>query len=194
MAKKKKKAEYLETFLFPGIDVLYPVYAFNEEGKVINFKSIIYPTPKSRKKFTRGKQLAKRSMQAKIFDAIINIGYFDPLEVIREFPIVIQNSQRLPGQTGMYMLLDYYFPELRLAVELDSELHSEEKDKIRDQYLANLGIAVWRINGLHNPSIQKNEFKELTKWMRENGTKPRLSFDFQRDIREWVQKKSPWEP
>lgn len=194
MAKKKKKAEYLETFLFPGIDVLYPVYAFNEEGKVINFKSIIYPTPKSRKKFTRGKQLAKRSMQAKIFDAIINIGYFDPLEVIREFPIVIQNSQRLPGQTGMYMLLDYYFPELRLAVELDSELHSEEKDKIRDQYLANLGIAVWRINGLHNPSIQKKEFKELTKWMRENGTKPRLFFDFQRDIREWVQKKSPWEP
>ena len=33
MAKRKN---YLETFLFPGIDVLYPVYAFNEEGKIIN--------------------------------------------------------------------------------------------------------------------------------------------------------------
>lgn len=190
MAKRKN---YLETFLFPGIDVLYPVYAFNEEGKIINFKSIIYPSPKSKKKFTRGKQLANRSMQAKIFDAIINIGYFDPLKVILEFPIVIQNSLRLPGQTGMYMLLDYYFPELRLAVELDSELHSKEKDKLRDQYLGNLGIAVWRINGLHKPSVQKKEFPELTKWMRENGKKPMISFDFQKDVREWVQKKSPYD-
>ena len=188
MAKKEKN--YLETFLFPGIDVLYPVYALNEEGKLVNFKSIIYPSPRSRKKFTRGKQLAIRSAQAKIFDAIINIGFFDPLVVIPEFPIVIQNSLRLPGQKGMYMLLDYYFPELRLAVELDSDLHSEEKDKLRAQYLSNLGIAVWRINGLHKPSVQKKEFKELTKWMRENGVKPLISFDFQKDLRDWIYKKS----
>lgn len=185
MAKKKN---YLETFLFPGIDVLYPVYALNENGKVINFKAIIYPSPKSRKKFTRRKQLVNRSMQAKIFDAIINIGYFNPLTVIPEFPIVIQNSLRLPGQTGMYLLLDYYFPELRLAVELDSDLHSPEKDKIRDKYLENLGIAVWRINGLHKPTVQKKEFPELTKWMRENGEKTPISFDFQKDLREWIRK------
>ena len=188
MAKKK---DYLETFLFPGIDVLYPVYALNEDGKVINFKSIIYPSPKSKKKFTRGKQLANRSMQAKIFDAIINIGYFDPLIVIPEFPVVIQNSLRLPSQEGMYMLLDYYFPELRLAVELDSDLHNPEKDKIRDQYLSNLGMAVWRINGLHKPTVQKKEFKELTKWMRENGTKTPLSFDFQGDLKTWISRQNP---
>ena len=74
-----KKLNYLETFTFPGIDVLYPVYALNENGRVMNFKSIIYPTPKSKKKFTRGKQLASRSLQAKIFDAIINIGYFNQI-------------------------------------------------------------------------------------------------------------------
>ena len=28
---------------------------------------------------------------AKIFDAIINIGYFNPLTVYREFPIIIEN-------------------------------------------------------------------------------------------------------
>ena len=186
-----KKINYLETFLFPDIDVLYPVYALSEKGKVVNLKSIIYPTPKSKKKFTRGKQLSQRSAQAKIFDAIINIGYFDPLRVIPEFPVIIQNSLRLKGQEGMYMLLDYYFPELRLAVELDSDLHSPEKDKIRDQYLGNLGMAVWRITGLHKPSVQKKEFRELTKWMRENGTKPPLSFDFQRDIKVWNAAKNP---
>lgn len=185
-----KKLNYLETFTFPGIDVLYPVYALNENGRVMNFKSIIYPTPKSKKKFTRGKQLASRSLQAKIFDAIINIGYFNPLNVIPEFPVVIQNSLRVKGQSGLFILLDYYFPELRLAVELDSDLHSQEKDKLRDQYLEKLGIAVWRITDLQKPSVQKKEFPELTKWMRTNGTKPLINFDFQKDIRDWVQNSS----
>ena len=92
----KKQINYTDTFVFPGIDVVYPVYALSESGKVINFKSVSYPNPRSIKRYTRLKQLRKRSMQAKIFDAIINIGYFDPLTVWREFPVVIQNSQRLP--------------------------------------------------------------------------------------------------
>ena len=40
----------------------------------------------------------------------------------------------------LYYYLDYYFPELRIAVELDSELHVPEKDRIRDKYLERLGI------------------------------------------------------
>ena len=187
---KKNKDKLLDIFLFPDIDVPYPVYALNENGKLMNFKSIIYPSPRSKKKYTRGKQLANRSMQAKIFDAFINVGYFDPLKVISEFPIVIQNSKRLSGQTGLFILLDYYFPELRLAVELDSELHTQEKDKLRDKYLENLGITVKRINGLHKPGVQKKDFRELTKFMRETGTKPPLSFDFQLDLKDWIAKKS----
>lgn len=186
MAKK----DYLETFLIPGIDVLYPVYVLNEKGRVTNFKAMVYPNPRSKKRYTRAKQLSSRSTQAKIFDAIVNIGFFEPLTVITEFPVVIQNSLRLEGQRGLFFLLDYYFPELRLAVELDSDLHNRENDKIRDRYLGNLGMAVWRIEGLHKPSVQKKEFRALTKWMRENGTKPLIPFDFQRDIREWVQRTS----
>lgn len=188
MAKKKTNAQWLETFMFPDIPILYPVYAFNEDGKVINFKGIIYPTPKSKKKFTRAKQLSTRSLQAKMFDMLIRIGYFNPLQVWSEFPIVIQNSQRLPGQSGMYLLLDYYFPELHLAVELDSELHNTDKDKIRDKYLEKLGIKVYRLNGLHKPSVQSKEFKNLTSEMRKIGILPQLTFDFQRDIRDWIQK------
>lgn len=179
---KKKTINYKETFTFPDIPVLYPVYALSESGKVMNFKSISYPTPKSKKKFTRNKQLSQRSMQAKIFDALINVGYFDPLIVYREFPVVIQNALRLPGQSGMYYYLDYYFPELHLAVELDSDLHNPEKDKLRDLYLNKLGITVFRIQDLQKPNIQKTKFKELTALMRKIGKKNPIQFDFCRDI------------
>lgn len=179
---KKKTINYKETFTFPDIPVLYPVYALSESGKVMNFKSISYPTPKSKKKFTRNKQLSQRSMQAKIFDAFINVGYFDPLIVYREFPVVIQNALRLPGQSGMYYYLDYYFPELHLAVELDSDLHNPEKDKLRDLYLNKLGITVFRIQDLQKPNIQKTKFKELTALMRKIGKKNPIQFDFCRDI------------
>ena len=179
---KKKTINYKETFTFPDIPVLYPVYALSESGKVMNFKSISYPTPRSKKKFTRNKQLSQRSMQAKIFDAFINVGYFDPLIVYREFPVVIQNALRLPGQSGMYYYLDYYFPELHLAVELDSDLHNLEKDKFRDLYLNKLGITVFRIQDLQKPNIQKTKFKELTALMRKIGKKNPIQFDFCKDI------------
>lgn len=179
---KKKTINYKETFTFPDIPILYPVYALSESGKVMNFKSISYPTPKSKKKFTRNKQLMQRSLQAKIFDAFINIGYFDPLIVYREFPIVIQNTLRLLGQSGMYYYLDYYLPELHLAVELDSDLHNPEKDKLRDLYLNKLGITVFRIQDLQKPNIQKTKFKELTVLMRKIGKKNPIQFDFCKDI------------
>ena len=172
--------------MFPDIPIPYPVYAFNENGKIINFKGIIYPSPRSKKKFTRAKQLANRSLQSKMFDMLIRIGYFDPLQVWQEFPVVIQNSLRLPGQTGMYLLLDYYFPDLHLAVELDSDYHDPSKDKLRDMYLERLGIKVYRMDGLHKPSVQKKEFRELTSEMRRIGVLPHISFDFQKDLRDWI--------
>lgn len=181
-----KKINYLETFLFPDIDVIYPVYAISESGKIMNFKSIIYPSPTSRKKFTRRKQLVNRSLQAKIFDAFIEVGFFDPLKVIKEFPVLIQKNRRLPGQEGLYIMMDYYFPELRLAVELDSEYHVEEKDQVRDKYLEGLGITTKRLNGLHKQSVQRKDFRELTKWMRERGKQEPIKFDFLQDIQDKI--------
>lgn len=189
-----KKINWLETFLFPDLPILYPVYAYNESGKLINIKGIIYPSSRSKKKFTRAKQLSNRSLQAKMFDMLIRIGYFEPLIVWSEFPIIIQNSMRIQGQTGTYMLLDYYFPELHLAVELDSELHNIEKDNLRDRYLEKLGIKVFRLNGLHKISVQKNDFKKLTKKMREIGVLPQLQFDFQKDLKENLSKNSTHKP
>ena len=185
--RKKTEAKiknYLETFSFQDIPFqLYPVYSISESGVLFNFKSVIYPSQVSAKKFTRKKQITHRSLQAKIFDAFINVGYFDPLVVIREYPIVVQNHLRLPGQSGAYYLCDYFFPTLRddqghwgLIVELDSELHDEEADSIRDAYLERIGLLVFRIKHLERSDVQKTRFCELTKTMRsmEDCGKPRV--------------------
>lgn len=175
--RKKTEAKiknYLETFSFPDIPFqLYPVYSISQSGVLFNFKSVIYPSAVSAKKFTRKKQLSHRSLQAKIFDALINVGYFEPLTVIREYPIVVQNHLRLEGQTGSFYLCDYFFPTLKdnqghwgLVVELDSDLHDEESDRIRDEYLEKIGLRVFRIKHLERPDIQKSKFYELTKTMR----------------------------
>lgn len=162
-----EKKNYLETFMFSDIpNQIYPVYARSESGRIVNFKSIVQPNPKSRKRFTRNKQLSKRSLQAKIFDSFINIGYFEPLPVIKEFPVLIMNNLRVPGQEGLFILLDYFFPTLNLAVELDSDYHSPMKDKLRDEYLEKLGVKVFRITGLEKESVQRKNFRELTKLMR----------------------------
>jgi hypothetical protein len=158
---------YLETFTFPDIPWQpYPVYSVSGEGRVYNFKNTIYPNTTSIKRFTRLKQLKKRSQQAKMFDMLINVGYWDPLVVVREFPVVISNLKRTAGIEGGFFLLDYYFPTLRLAVELDSEYHNRGKDELRDKYLMGIGIKTFRISHLEQEKVQRKEFKELCKEMR----------------------------
>lgn len=182
-----KEINYLETFFFPDIPWQpYPVYSVSEKGHAYNLKSVLYPNTTSIKRFTRNRQLRKRSQQAKMFDMLINIGYWDPLLVVREFPIVIQNHLReAKGLGGGFFLLDYYFPTLCLAVELDSELHSEAKDEKRDKYLEQIGIKTFRIRHLELPENQKKRFRQLTKEMREMtpSESPRV-FSFTDNIRQ----------
>lgn len=182
----KKEINYFETFSFADIPYpqVFPVYSVSESGKIYNIRSIIQPSPKSKKKFTRNKQLSKRSMQAKIVDALINIGYFENLIVIPEFPVIIQNSLRLPGQSGGYYLLDYFFPQLSLSLELDSDYHDPGKDSMRDQYLESIGIKTFRIMNLEKPQVQKTKFKEFISLLQSltPQEKPKI-FDFLDNIR-----------
>ena len=190
----KKSVNYLETFIFPDIPwQLYPTYSVSEKDNIYNLKNIIYPSPKSAKKFTRNKQLKKRSKQALIFDALINVGYFNPLTeyIAKEFPIIIQNHLRLKDLDNGYILLDYFFANLKsndgywgFNVELDSDLHSETKDLIRDRYLNNLGIKVFRLKNFERPDIQKGKFKDLISEIRkmEQTNIPR-SFSFLDNIK-----------
>ena len=179
------KKNYLETFLFPDIPWQpYPVYSVSEKGRIYNFKSTIYPNTTSKKRFTRLKQLKRRSQQAKYFDFLINIGYWEPLLVVKEFPIVISNRRRPIKLEGGFFLLDYYFPTLRLAVELDSEYHDMKKDQLRDQYLESIGIKTIRISHLEKESVQKREFIQLRERVKKiTSSESPLIFDFLDNIR-----------
>ena len=180
-----KKKDYTELFKFPDIPWQnYPVYSISEAGNIFNLKSILYPSPKSRKKFTRRKHLIYRSLQEKIFDSLINIGYWQPLIVVREFPVIIMNDLRLPGQSGGFYMIDYFFPTVLegrgLFLELDSELHDRSKDELRDSYLRDrLGVETFRLSHFEKESTQKGEFHNLTRLIRSKPASeiPR-TFDF----------------
>ena len=159
--------EYRKEFVIPGINYqTLPDYAIAKTVRLVNFKNIVYPNPRSAKRFTRRKQLVHRSQQARMFDMLINIGYFDGLgEIVREMPVLIENSKRPEGlKGGLFWLIDYYFQNIRVAVELDSEYHDDYKDSLRDKYLQEVhGITVFRMRNLQLESVQKGRFLELKK-------------------------------
>lgn len=148
----------------------FPVYALSQSGRLVNFKAMVYPNPVSAKKFTRKKQLVHRSLQAKFFDFLINIDYFGDLgTVIKEMPVIIENSKRPDGLDGLFVLLDYYIPSIRVAVELDSEYHDKksDKDRLRDKYLLEVhGIRTFRMRDLQLPSVQRKRFIEFRDFLR----------------------------
>lgn len=79
----------------------------------------------------------------------------------------------------MYYLADYAFPELKLFVELDTkETHNLEKDKIRDNYLKQIGITVYRINNLEKVETQKKEFPKLIEFMKSLKIQEPMTFNF----------------
>lgn len=183
--------DYRETFWIPGIEFMsFPVYAISKKGRIVNFKSMVYPSPRSYKRFTRNKQLRFRSNQAKMFDFLIDIDYFSGLgPVIKEMPIIIENSKRVEGMNdGLYILLDYYFPSIRLAVELDSDYHSPEKDAKRDEYLwKNHGIKTYRITDLLN---SKTKFKGLVKLLKTLRVDPPSSIKMTDELELYLRGKS----
>lgn len=191
-----KTLNYREVFFFPDIPTQpFPVYTINKSGKLTNFKAVIYPSPSSVKRYTRKKQLKKRSLQAKIFDALINVGYFNPLPVYREFPIPIQNKYRLEGQKRLYYIIDYYFPTLNLAVELDSDYHDDQikdPDSMRDEYLKSAhGIQTFRMRDFQKESVQKKEFRKLTELMRSMIPNPKVQpLIFTNNLYEYLEKKN----
>lgn len=194
--RTERLVNYLEIFTIPDIWwQTYPVYHVSSRGNMFSLKSILFPNSRSCKKYTRKNQLIYRSLQAKMFDCIVNIGYFDPLPVVREFPFVIQNHNRFPGQKGSYYLADYLFPTALggkgLIVELDSDYHHPDSDGLRDRYLQETyGIQTFRIKNFEKENIQKGKFKELCELLRSEqpSQKPRV-FNFMPTIQGYIREK-----
>lgn len=89
-------------------------------------------------------------------------------------------------------MIDYYFPTLRLAVELDSDYHDnqiKDPDTLRDEYLMKAhGIEVFRIRDLQKESVQKTKFKDLAAHMRELTPKEEVPLIFTNDLFDFLKK------
>ena len=69
----------------------------------------------------------------------------------RQFPI------------GVYTM-DFYCPEAKLCVEMDSDLHDVEHDKVRDEYLLTQGIMTIRIPNVDYLALKQSPSRD---WLRE---------------------------
>ena len=152
------------TFKFEDIDLIYPVYIRDKSGEKYYdlTKSLVYSNYYSRKY-----QLDHRSTQAQYFDLLLELDYFKLLNLnlnfILEFPLINTRPDIDPNRS--YYLLDYFIPDLSLAIELDSDYHDPIKDKLKDQFLASIGIDVVRIDNFQINT--KSKLESLVEYIRE---------------------------
>ena len=151
------------SFKFEDIDIIYPVYVKSraDQNKSHNFRRSIASGIRSRKF-----QLDHRSTQSYLFDKLIELGHFKLLGLdytfIPELPII--NTRSDIDKFRTYYLLDYFIPDLSLCIELDSDLHNLEHDKLKDQFLNSIGIDVYRI---YNFQIDtKDKLDSLVQYIR----------------------------
>lgn len=150
------------SFKFEDIDIIYPVYVKSraDQNKSHNFRRSIASGIRSRKF-----QLDHRSTQSYLFDKLIELGHFKLLGLdytfIPELPII--NTRSDIDKFRTYYLLDYFIPDLSLCIELDSDYHSPVKDKLKDLFLASIGIDVYRIYNFQSDT--KDKLDKLTQYV-----------------------------
>ena len=103
-----------------------------------------------REKSESAKEKARRARKASSAAESIMWGYLrnrnTGFKFRREHPI------------GPYRL-DFFCPEAMLAVEMDGEQHSAERDAVRDAFLMELGITTYRISNRRFFEIDDEPFR-----------------------------------
>ena len=154
------------SFKFEDIDIIYPTYLkSNRTKEYYNFKKSV-----SQSNHSRNYQLSHRSVQSYLFDKLLEIDYFKEkcnIEIIKEYPLINTNLNNDPDRS--YYLLDYFIPSKSLCIELDSDYHTIEKDKLKDNFLNSLDIKVLRINDFNfNTKDKLNEILDFIRLNEDN--------------------------
>ena len=164
------------TFKFEDIDLIYPVYIKCKDGEeYYNFRKSLTT---SNIIFSRPYQLNHRSTQAQYFDLLLELNHFKLLGIDYNFitEMVLINTRPDIDPNRSYYLLDYFIPDLSLAIELDSSYHNSEYDKLKDQFLNSIGIDVVRIRDF-NIGI-KEKLESLVEYIkRKKEVKFELSYE-----------------
>lgn len=130
-------------------NIIYPRFISSKSGDYYDFKKVLLNSI-----YGRNYQLNNRSKQSSYFDFTIDINYFQ-INILREIPIIIENKFRPINEERNYYLLDYLIPSKSLVIELDSDFHDPDKDKMKDEYLNKLGLEVYRIYNLTSDDVIK---------------------------------------
>ncbi|MBI4725964.1 DUF559 domain-containing protein [candidate division TA06 bacterium] len=104
----------------------------------LNIKTKLVPLAKA-----RCRELRKRQTKAEeIFWDKVRNKQFQGLKFYRQYPLFFD----LLGKETFY-IADFYCHTKRLAVELDGRIHErqQEKDRLRDEVIDDLGLKVVRI-------------------------------------------------
>lgn len=144
-----------------GLKIDYPPKLIYSDGRKINIKSKLFGTGLG----SRVSRLKARSVQEKLMDLLVRINYFG-VRIIPETLIPRKHS---------YYLVDYYLPDNRLIIELDSAYHDPEKDSIRDQYLKELGLDVVRFDDF---TASQKELDNIRKVINSTKSRGELNLDF----------------
>lgn len=135
------------------LPIRYPKYRISEYGRryisnVLNSWNIN----------SRNRNLSLRTDQKKYFDLLVKSEYFNH-KIYKEVPIYVNDE----GKDTIYTM-DYYVPDCRLAIELDSLSHNinSEHNSTKDSYINSLGILVKRYtNVVENSKLFTDELKIL---------------------------------
>lgn len=173
----------LYSFKFNDIPFIdYPIYLkCKDKDEYYNFKKIInsHHLP-----YSRPYQLNHRSTQAQYLDLLLDLDHFKLLgldyKFIPELPII--NTDKLNDPDRNYYLLDYFIPDLSLCIELDSDYHNPIKDKLKDLFLASIGIDVYRIYNFQSDT--KDKLNSLVQYIENKEYKP-FSIDYSSLIDEY---------
>ena len=137
------------TFTIDNFNIIYPVYLKSKSGRYYKFKHAVLNS-----NYSRTTQLNNRSIQSVQFDLLVDIDYFN-IPIHKEFVLI--NTNLSIDSIRSYYLLDYFIPSKSLCIELDSDLHNDNKDKLKDRFLESLGIKVLMIRDFNIETKDKLE-------------------------------------
>ena len=153
----------INTFTIDNFNIVYPRFILDRtKTKYYDFKKVL-----NSPLYSRIYQLNNRSTQSIQFDLLIDINYFNLLgineTILKEFVLINTNRD---NDDRTFYLLDYFIPSKSLCIELDSSLHEELKDKLKDEFLESLGIKVLRIRDFNIDT--KNKLNSIINFIQSN--------------------------
>lgn len=150
-------SEILKNFLLSSSDYCFrvgpyvvPKFIVGSKGSIVNLEE----------NWENG-LIENESMWSRYFETILNCCYNKVLYQ-KEVPLIIEKSKIMKWKNlcgcnrvtdfdsimRSYFLADFVFPEYNLIVEIDSDLHNQNYDKARDEYIKDeWGFEILRFPG-----------------------------------------------